>query len=78
LTHPEAGATARASLDRQVDGLAVLMEGEDARLRAALVTSVMLGVTVGYQLLEVEALRQADPEEIARLLRPALRAITGQ
>ncbi|MEW9554377.1 TetR family transcriptional regulator [Nonomuraea sp. NPDC050783] len=78
LTHPEAAAAAREVLGRQIDSLAASIPGDDARLRAALMTVVMLGVTVGHQLLELEELRTAPQEEIARLLRPSLRALTGQ
>ncbi|MFF0868269.1 TetR family transcriptional regulator [Nonomuraea sp. NPDC003560] len=77
LTHPEAGTAAREALARQVDRLAASIPGEDARLRAALMTTILLGVTVGHQLLELPELRDAPPERIARLLRPSLRALTG-
>ncbi|MFC7104358.1 hypothetical protein ACFQQB_30280 [Nonomuraea rubra] len=53
------------------------MPGEDARLRAALMTLVMLGITVGHQLLEIDELRGVPQEELARLLRPSLLALTG-
>ncbi|MEV0626964.1 TetR/AcrR family transcriptional regulator [Nonomuraea wenchangensis] len=77
LTHPEAGAAAREALARQIDRLSAAIPGDDARLRAALMAVVMLGVTIGHQLLELEELRAVPPEEIARLLRPGLRALTG-
>ncbi|MEO3891139.1 TetR family transcriptional regulator [Nonomuraea sp. B5E05] len=77
LTHPEAAASARQVLGAQIDRLAESIPGEDARLRAALITTVMVGVTVGNQLLELDELRGVPPEEIARLLRPSLRALTG-
>ncbi|GAA3128068.1 hypothetical protein GCM10020001_056880 [Nonomuraea salmonea] len=41
-------------------------------------TLVLLGVTVGHQLLELDELRDVPEDEIARLLRPSLRALTGQ
>ncbi|GAA1623324.1 TetR/AcrR family transcriptional regulator [Nonomuraea maheshkhaliensis] len=78
LTHPEAAASAREVLSGQIDRLAAATPGADARLRAALMTLVMLGVTVGHQLLELDELRDVPREEIARLLRPALRALAGQ
>ncbi|MGP3934771.1 TetR/AcrR family transcriptional regulator [Nonomuraea sp. KM88] len=77
LTHPEAAASARQVLGAQIDRLAESIPGEDARLRAALIMTVMVGVTVGNQLLELDELRGVPPEEIARLLRPSLRALTG-
>ncbi len=75
LTHPEAAASARSSLTGQIERIGASLEGTDARLRAALMTLVMLGVTVGHQLLELEELRDVPPEEIARLLRPCLQAL---
>ncbi|HEX4811967.1 MAG TPA: TetR family transcriptional regulator [Nonomuraea sp.] len=77
LTHPEAAASAREALARQIDRVAESIPGEDARLRAALMTVIMLGVTVGHQLLELDELREAPQEELARLLRPSLRALTA-
>jgi AcrR family transcriptional regulator len=77
LTHPEAATSARETLSRQIDRLAESIPGDDARLRAALMTAIMLGVTVGHQLLELDELRQVSQEEIARVLRPSLRALTG-
>ncbi|WP_345395616.1 TetR/AcrR family transcriptional regulator [Nonomuraea salmonea] len=62
----------------QIDRVAETLPGEDARLRAALMTLVLLGVTVGHQLLELDELRDVPEDEIARLLRPSLRALTGQ
>jgi AcrR family transcriptional regulator len=78
LTHPEAAASAREVLGRQIDRLAEALPDDDARLRATLMTLVMLGVTVGHQLLELDELRGVPQEELARLLRPSLRALTGQ
>ena len=77
LTHPEATASARAGLDRQIEHLAAALPGEDAELRAALALSTMLGVTIGHRLLELDALAGASPTRIAELLRPALRELLG-
>jgi AcrR family transcriptional regulator len=75
LTHPEAAASAQAVLGRQIDQIGAALAGDDARLRAALVTSIMIGVTIGHQLLDLEPLRDAPQEEIDRLLRPCLLAL---
>ncbi|MFI7640937.1 TetR family transcriptional regulator [Nonomuraea sp. NPDC049400] len=77
LTHPEAAVSARKVLGEQIDRLARAVAGEDARLRAALMMMTMLGVTVGHQLLDLDELRGVPQEEIARLLRPSLRALAG-
>ncbi|WP_336216853.1 TetR/AcrR family transcriptional regulator [Nonomuraea sp. LPB2021202275-12-8] len=76
LTHPEAAASVRAVLGRQIDRIGESLSGDDARLRAALMTTIMLGVAVGHQLLELDELRDVSPEEVARLLRPCLRALS--
>ncbi|GAA4055053.1 TetR/AcrR family transcriptional regulator [Nonomuraea soli] len=75
LTHPEAASTARAALAGQIERIGSSLGGDDASLRAALMTVIMLGVTVGHQLLELEELRDVPPEEIARLLRPCLQEL---
>jgi AcrR family transcriptional regulator len=77
LTHPEAGASARAVLSGQITQIAESLPGEDAPVRAALMTTIMLGVTVGHQLLQLDELREVSHEEIARLLAPCLRALAG-
>lgn len=75
LTHPEAATSARAVLSRQIHQIGESIPGDDARLRAALMTTILLGVTVGHQLLELDELREVPQADIARLLRPALKAI---
>ncbi|MBT2234398.1 TetR/AcrR family transcriptional regulator [Nonomuraea sp. NEAU-A123] len=77
LTHPEAAASARAVLSRQIHQIGESIPGDDARMRAALMTTIMLGVTVGHQLLELDELREVPQADIARVLRPALKAIAS-
>ncbi|MDQ6804939.1 MAG: hypothetical protein M3065_08205 [Actinomycetota bacterium] len=72
LTHREATLTAQATLGRQVDGIAEAIAEPDAAVRAALIVTTMLGVTIGQQLLELETLRDATPQQMADLLRPCL------
>ncbi|MGO4423054.1 TetR/AcrR family transcriptional regulator, partial [Streptomyces sp. MCAF7] len=89
LTHPEAAEAARAALGHQIAEVAAAISApaghevddraeDDARLRAALAVATMVGVTIGHQLLGIDDLRRASPEEIAAALRPALHAlVTG-
>jgi AcrR family transcriptional regulator len=85
LTHPEAAEAARAALDQQITELATAISAgqqenasRDARLHAALAVATMVGVTIGHQLLGIDDLRRASPEEIVAALRPALHAlVTG-
>ncbi|KKD07343.1 TetR/AcrR family transcriptional regulator [Streptomyces sp. WM6386] len=79
LTDPAAADHVRAALARQTDGVAAtLPRGEDPELRAALIVTTLLGVTIGHQLLALPALHDAPPERVAALLRPAIKALTGQ
>lgn len=90
LTEPAAAEHARTVLGEQIEGItAALTHGArdgaatdgaedgsgDAELRAALALSTMVGVTVGHQLLGLAPLREADPDRVAELLRPALLAL---
>lgn len=79
LTDPAAADHVRAALARQIDGVAAaLPAAEDPELRAALIVTTLLGVTIGHQLLALPALHDAPPERVAALLRPAVRALTGR
>jgi AcrR family transcriptional regulator len=73
LTHPKASEAAREILDRQVANLSNTITTDDAHLRAALVMTTIVGVTIGRELLGVDALRQATPQQIIDLVRPCLR-----
>ncbi|MEV4297203.1 hypothetical protein [Microbispora rosea] len=46
-------------------------------MRAALISAVLIGVVLGRHLLKLEELRDAPPQQIAELLRPCLRSLTG-
>ncbi|WP_406379882.1 TetR/AcrR family transcriptional regulator [Streptomyces sp. NBC_01618] len=77
LTDPAAADHARASLGRQIGSIgAALPEAEDPELRAALVVTTMIGVTIGHQLLGLDVLRDAPADRIAALLRPAFKSLT--
>ncbi|MGW7208829.1 TetR/AcrR family transcriptional regulator [Streptomyces sp. NPDC054837] len=79
LTDPAAADHARAALARQIDGVAAtLPTDQDPELRAALIVTTLLGVTIGHQLLALPALHDAPPDRVAALLRPAIKALTGQ
>ena len=76
LTDPAAAGQVRDALGRQIDGVsAALPATEDAELRAALVVSTLLGVTIGHQLLGLAPLRDAPADRVAALLRPAVKAL---
>jgi AcrR family transcriptional regulator len=77
LTDPDAAEHARRAMGRQIDALAATLPApEDAELRAALVVTALVGVTIGHQLLALPALHNAPADRVAALLRPALKALT--
>ncbi|WP_393055278.1 TetR/AcrR family transcriptional regulator [Streptomyces sp. LN549] len=79
LTDPAAADHARQALDRQIAGIgdALSADGDnsEADLRAALIVTTMVGVTIGHQLLGLAPLRDAPADRVAALLRPALDAL---
>jgi AcrR family transcriptional regulator len=70
LTAPEAEAVMRAFLNERVDNLSGAMAGEDAELRAALIVSSILGLTIARHFLKLDALTDASDKDIARVARP--------
>jgi AcrR family transcriptional regulator len=77
LTYPEATEQARATLDSQIAEMGSAIGLEHPELRAALMISTLLGVTIAHQLLDLTALRDVPPDRIAALLRPALQELAG-
>ncbi|MGW0228459.1 TetR/AcrR family transcriptional regulator [Actinopolymorpha singaporensis] len=75
FTHPEATEAVRASLAAQIAQGARAIPADDPELRSALLVAVLLGVTTGRHLLELDHLRDASPEQITDLLRPAFQAL---
>lgn len=79
LTDPAAADHARGALDRQIayigDALSTDGDAGDAELRAALIVTTMVGVTIGHQLLSLTTLRDAPADRVTALLRPALEAL---
>ena len=66
LTVPEAAESMRAFLDERVDNLAASLEGEDARLRAVLTVSGVLGLTITQHFLKLSAFDGVSPESLLR------------
>ncbi|MFJ6437978.1 TetR/AcrR family transcriptional regulator [Streptomyces sp. NPDC091416] len=78
LTDQAAADHVRAALGRQIDSVgAALPAAEDPELRATLLVTVLLGVTIGHQFLGLTALREVPADHVAALLRPAIKALTG-
>jgi AcrR family transcriptional regulator len=78
LTHPEAAAHVRNGLTLQLEQIAGTIDHADARLRAGLIVTSLLGAILGRHLLELDALRDASPERIIDLLRAAFQTLTQE
>ncbi|MFF5492123.1 TetR/AcrR family transcriptional regulator [Streptomyces aquilus] len=81
LTDPDAAEHARRALGGQIDSLAAALSSaadDEAELRAALVVTAMVGITIGHQLLALPALRDAPADRIAAVLRPAFKCLTQE
>jgi AcrR family transcriptional regulator len=70
LTAPEAVASMSAFLNERVTNLSRAMSGEDADLRAALIVSSILGLTIARHFLKLDAFAHAADADIARVARP--------
>jgi AcrR family transcriptional regulator len=70
LTAPEAAEAMSAFLNERVVNLSRAMGGEDADLRAALIVSSILGLTIARHFLKLDAFATATDADIARVARP--------
>jgi AcrR family transcriptional regulator len=64
LTVPEAGEAMREFLDERVDNLARSLDGEDAKLRALLIVSGILGLTITQHFLKLHAFDDASRDQL--------------
>jgi AcrR family transcriptional regulator len=77
LTAPEATAAMKDFLDERVSNLAGATTGRDAELRAALIVSSILGLTIARHFLKLDALTEISEQQIETTLRPWLTAGLG-
>ena len=70
LTAPEAAASMSAFLNERAANLSRAMGGDDADLRAALIVSSILGLTIARHFLKLDAFTSASDADIARVARP--------
>ncbi|OIJ99389.1 TetR family transcriptional regulator [Streptomyces sp. MUSC 14] len=78
LTDPAAADQVRDALTRQIEAVAAAMPAaEDPELRAALLVSTLLGITIGHQLLGLPPLRGAEADRVVDILRPAVKSLTA-
>lgn len=67
LTSPDAAQALRAHLENRADALAD-GRGDEGQVRAAILVSSILGVTIARHFLDLPALRDLDGDEAARIL----------
>ena len=70
LTAPEAAASMSAFLNERVANLSRAMGGDDADLRAALMVSSILRLTIARHFLNLDAFTRASDTDITRVARP--------
>jgi AcrR family transcriptional regulator len=74
LTAPEATKTMRDFLNERVTNLARASDSDNADLRAALIVSSILGLTIARHFLKLDALTDISEDQIKTILRPWLTA----
>jgi len=77
LTNPEAASAASAAIDRYQAQIAQAIPGDDADLRAAIISAVILGIMVSRHLIKSDELASADPAQVIKLLRPCVLSLTA-
>jgi AcrR family transcriptional regulator len=77
LTNPEAASAVRGGAARYQEQMTQAIPAEDASLRAAIISAVILGITVSRHLIKSDELASADPAQVIRLLRPCLLSLAG-
>jgi AcrR family transcriptional regulator len=78
LTNPEAASVISDGMARYQAQIAEAIPAADASLRAALISALVLGVTVSRHLIRSDELAAADPAQIISLLRPCMTSLAAQ
>ncbi|MBF4609593.1 TetR/AcrR family transcriptional regulator [Curtobacterium sp. VKM Ac-1393] len=76
LTVPEAADTMRGYLDERVENLARSLDGDDARLRALMTVSGILGITITQHFLRLNAYEDASRDDLLRAARGWVESLT--
>jgi AcrR family transcriptional regulator len=77
LTNPEAASVISEGMARYQAQIAQAIPADDASLRAALISAIILGVTVSRHLIKSDELASADPEQVISLLRPCMLSLAA-
>jgi AcrR family transcriptional regulator len=78
LTNPEAASAMSESLARYQAQIAQTIPAGDANLRAAIISAIIVGVTVSRHLIKSDELATADPAQVISLLRPCMISLAAQ
>jgi AcrR family transcriptional regulator len=78
LTNPEAASMLSAGAARYQAQIAQAIPADDASLRAAIISAVILGITVSRHLIKSDELASADPARVIELLRPCLLSLADR
>ena len=78
LTNPEAASVISEGLARYQAQIAQAIPAGDASLRAAIISAIILGVTVSRHLIKSDELATADPAQVISLLRPCMISLAAQ
>ena len=78
LTNPEAASAASTGIARYQAQIAQAIPADDADLRAAIISAVILGIMVSRHLVKSDDLATADPAQVIRLLRPCMLSLTAR
>jgi AcrR family transcriptional regulator len=77
LTVPEAAESMREFLDERVDNLARILDGEDAKLRALLIVSGILGLTITQHFLKLHAFGDASSDQLLQAARGWITSVSS-
>jgi AcrR family transcriptional regulator len=78
LTNPEAASVISEGMTRYQTQIAQAIPAGDASLRAAIISAIILGVTVSRHLIKSDELATADPAQVISLLRPGMTSLAAQ
>jgi Tetracyclin repressor-like, C-terminal domain len=78
LTNSEAASAAGIAMARFQAQIAQAIPADDASLRAAVISAIILGITVSRHLIKSDELAAADPAQVISLLRPCMLSLAAQ
>jgi AcrR family transcriptional regulator len=78
LTNPEAASAVSAGAARYQAQITQAIPADDAGLRAAIISAIILGITVSRHLIKSDELASADPAQVIRLLRPCVLSLAAR